>query len=297
MSDRILRRRRAAFAAGLATLALATGLAVPAGAAPAGGLDYIAVGDSYTAGTGAGEADKPDDATCWQSTPGYVTDVDRTGRVSLVVNAACHGALLFSGDDPLQQQISVQAQLTGLIGAGKLNPSTGIVTITAGANDAGVSQVLGACAAYGIEVCANAVSASEGGMGQVGAVLANVYGQIHTVAPSAKIAVLGYPRLFEPADGNPYFSADEQRLINRATDKLNAAIATAVSSANAYGANAQFVDVTARFAGHAVNSTAPWIAYNSGNPLADSNFHPTPTGHRAYATAVMNEVKPGTLAR
>lgn len=157
--------------------------------------------------------------------------------------------------------------------------------------------MLGACAAYGDEVCAGAVASSESGMGQVGEALAYTYGRIHTAAPSAKIAVLGYPRLFEPADGNPYFSAEEQRLINRATDSLNTAIATAVSNANAFGANAQFVDVTARFAGHAVNSTDPWIAYDGGNPLADSNFHPTPTGHRAYATAVMAEVKPGTLAR
>jgi lysophospholipase L1-like esterase len=298
MGDRNLRRRRAAVAAGLATLALALGTAAgPAGAAPAGGLKYIAVGDSYTAGTGAGADEKPKDSTCWQSSPGYVNDVDKTGRVSLVVNAACHGALLFPGDDPLQKQISVTTQLAGLAGAGKLDPSTGIVTITAGANDAGVSQVLGACAAYGVEVCAGAVASSESRMGQVGEALAYIYGQIHTAAPSAKIAVLGYPRLFEPADGNPYFSVDEQRLINQATDKLNAAIATAVSSANAYGANAQFVDVTARFTGHAVNSADPWIAYNDGNPLADSNFHPTPTGHRAYATAVMTEVKPATLAR
>ncbi|KIS26246.1 hypothetical protein TV39_16510 [Arthrobacter sp. SPG23] len=298
MSDRTLRRRQAAFAAGLATLALAMGTSAgPAGAAPAGELDYIAVGDSYTAGTGAGAATKPAGTTCWQSSPGYVGDVDKTGRVSLVVNAACHGALLFSGDDPLQKQISVETQLTGLVAAQKLNPSTGIVTITAGANDAGVSQVLGACAAYGVEVCAGAVASSEGGMSQVGEALAYIYGQIHAAAPSAKVAVLGYPRLFEPADGNPYFSADEQRLINQATDKLNAAIATAVSNANAFGANAQFVDVTARFAGHAVNSADPWIAYDGGNPLADSNFHPTPTGHRAYATAVMSEVKPGTLAR
>lgn len=297
MSDRIVRRRRGAYAAGLATLALALGTAAgPAGAAPAGELDYIAVGDSYTAGTGAGAAIKPIDTTCWQSSPGYVADVDKTGRVSLVVNAACHGALLF-GNDGTSNAISVETQLTGLVGAGKLNPSTGIVTITAGANDAGVSQVLGACAAYGVEVCAGAVASSESGMGQVGGVLAYIYGQIHAAAPSAKIAVLGYPRLFEPADGNPYFSQDEQRLINRATDNLNAAIATAVSNANAGGANAQFVDVTARFAGHAVNSTDPWIAYNGGNPLADSNFHPNITGHRAYATAVMSEVKPGTLAR
>lgn len=293
MGDRILRRRRAAFAAGLATLTLALGTAAgPAGAAPALQLDYVAVGDSYTAGTGAGAADKPTGTTCWQSTPGYVGNVDQTGRVSLVVNAACHGALLSGGT-----QTSVEAQIQMLAYSQVLNASTGIVTITAGANDAGVSQVLGACAAYGVEQCAAATAASEGALGPVSAGLATAYGTIQALAPSAKIAVLGYPRLFEPADGNPYFSLDEQLLINQATDKLNAAIAGAVARANAGGANAQFVDVTTRFAGHAVNSADPWIAYNSGNPLADSNFHPTPTGHRAYATAVMTEVKPATLAR
>ncbi|WLQ07191.1 SGNH/GDSL hydrolase family protein [Arthrobacter oryzae] len=293
MSDRILRRRSAAFAAGLATLTLALGTAAgPAGAAPEGGLDYVAIGDSYTAGTGAGAADKPAGTTCWQSTPGYVGDVDKTGRVSLVVNAACHGALLTGGTEK-----SVQTQIQTLAYTQDLNASTGMVTITAGANDAGVSPVLFACATNGVEVCANAVAASEGALGQVGAGLASAYATIHALAPNAKIAVLGYPRLFEPADGNPYFSADEQVLINRATDSLNTAIAGAVASAKAGGADAQFVDVTTRFAGHAVNSDDPWIAYDSGNPLADTNFHPNPTGHRAYATAIMTEVQPAKLAR
>jgi lysophospholipase L1-like esterase len=293
MSDRILRRRRAAFAAGLAILALALGTAAgPAGAAPASQLNYVAVGDSYTAGTGAGAADKPAGTTCWQSTPGYVGDIDKTGRVSLVVNAACHGALLTGGTE-----MSVQTQIQTLAYTQALNASTKLVTITAGANDAGVSPVLFACASNGVEVCANAVAASEGALGQVGAGLASAYATIHALAPNAKIAVLGYPMLFEPADGNPYFSADEQVLINLATERLNTAIAGAVVSAKDDGADAQFVDVTTRFSGHAVNSDDPWIAYNSGNPLADSNFHPNSTGHRAYATAIMTEVKPAKLAK
>lgn len=293
MGDRILRRRHGAFAAGLAMLALASGTAAgPAGAAPAAQLSYVAVGDSYTAGTGAGATTKPTGTTCWQSSPGYVGDVDQTGRVSLVVNAACHGALLAGGTET-----SVQTQIEMLAYTKALSASTGMVTFTAGANDAGVSQVLGACAAYGVEVCADAVAQSEGALGPVGAALKNAYTTIHALAPSATIAVLGYPRLFEPAEGNPYFSVEEQKLINQATDKLNAAIAEAVKNANTYGANAQFVDVTARFAGHAVNSADPWIAFDVENLRADSNFHPNDQGHRAYATAVMSEVKPAQLAR
>ena len=172
-----------------------------------------------------------------------------------------------------------------------------MVTFTAGANDAGVSQVLLACATYGTEQCAAAVAASEATLGPVGAGLETAYRMIHVLAPSAKIAVLGYPRLFEPAEGNPYFSIDEQRLINQATDSLNAAIARAVENANTSGANAQFVDVTARFSGHAVNSADPWIVFDMANLRADSNFHPNAAGHRAYATAVMSDVKPAKLAK
>jgi lysophospholipase L1-like esterase len=293
MGDRILRRRRAAFAAGLATLALALGTAAgPATAAPALQLNYVAIGDSYTAGTGAGAAIKPANTTCWQSSPGYVADVDDTGRVSLVVNAACHGALLTGGTET-----SVETQIQTLAYTTALNASTGMVTFTAGANDAGVSQVLLACATYGVEQCAGAVAASEGALGPVGAGLETAYKTIHMFAPSAKIAVLGYPRLFEPADGNPYFSLEEQRLINQATDNLNAAIAKAVGNANTYGANAQFVDVTARFAGQAVNSADPWIVFDLANLRADSNFHPNVAGHLGYAAAVMGEVKPAKLAR
>jgi lysophospholipase L1-like esterase len=297
MGDRILRRRRAAFAAGLATVALALGTAAgPAGAAPAPGpapqVSYVAVGDSYTAGTGAGAAIKPAGTSCWQSSPGYVADVDATGRVSLVVNAACHGALLTGGTET-----SVETQIGTLAYTGALNASTGMVTVTAGANDAGVTQVLLACASYGVEQCAAATAASEGALAQVGGGLETVYKTIHALAPSARIAVLGYPRLFEPAAGNPYFSLDEQRLINQATDRLNAAIATAVSHANDSGANAQFVDVTAKFAGHAVNSADPWIVFDLANLRADSNFHPNAAGHLGYAAAVMSQVKPARLAR
>ena len=80
-----LRRRRTAFAAGLATLAMAAGLA----AVPAQAVDktkYIALGDSYASGQGAGPY--PDDI-CYRSENTYSELAADVKAIKLVRNAAC----------------------------------------------------------------------------------------------------------------------------------------------------------------------------------------------------------------
>ena len=81
-----LRRRRTALAAGLATLAMAVGLA----AVPAQAVDktkYIALGDSYAAGQGAG----PYLDDCYRSENTYSELAADTKAIKLVTNAACSG--------------------------------------------------------------------------------------------------------------------------------------------------------------------------------------------------------------
>ncbi|WP_426996801.1 SGNH/GDSL hydrolase family protein [Pseudarthrobacter sp. N5] len=301
MATLTVRRRRPALAAGLATMAMALGFAaIPAEAAPPPKVSYVAVGDSYTAGTGAGAAVRPANTPCWQSHPGYVDDVGATGRVNLVANGACHGAAL-STASPAYDGVTptVAAQIGGLAFAGALSPQTGLVSITAGANDVGVYNVLFLCAQYDQTVCSAAVNASAAALPALGSGLAQTYAGIHGVAPNAKIAVLGYPRLFDPINGIPAVPAANQTLVNQATDTLNATIAAAVAGANlSYGANAQYVDVSGRFTGHAANSLDPWIVLDTSNPFADYNFHPNVTGHSlGYAAALMSAVKPSQLAK
>lgn len=289
-----VRRRRSALAAGLATLALSWGFAaIPAEAAPPPKISYVAVGDSYTAGTGAGAAFNPGTSPCWQSHPGYVDDVGATGRVTLLANGACHGALLTGGT-----ATSVQDQIGGLAVAGALNSQTGLVSMTAGANDAGVYQVLLVCATSTTENCANAVALSGAALPAVGGGLTATYLRLQSVAPNAKVAVMGYPRLFAPTTGLPVIPPESQVLLNQATDNLNATISAAVATANSLGANAQFVDVKGRFAGHEANSPDPWIVLDPAHPFADYNFHPNVTGHaEGYAAALLGAVKPAQLAR
>ncbi len=80
------RRRPRAFAAALATLAITASFA----AAPAQAVDkekYIALGDSYAAGQGAG----PYLDACYRSNNAYSELADEAKSIQLVVNAACSG--------------------------------------------------------------------------------------------------------------------------------------------------------------------------------------------------------------
>jgi lysophospholipase L1-like esterase len=284
-------------------MAMALGLAaIPAQAAPASTIDYVALGDSYTAGTGAGAALRPAGVSCWQSHPGYVDIVAKIGRVDLVENAACHGAVLSTASptyDPVVYTPTVQEQLQGLVSSGKLSPDTELVSITAGANDLGFSRVLGVCAFYGETACQAAIAqaTSPAALAFLTTGLVQAYSAIHQAAPNARIVVLGYPLLFEPSSAFAPIPVTNQMLINQATLTVNGTISGAVDTANGlYGTNARYVDVTARFAGHAANSLDPWLRLDPNNFAADYNFHPNAAGHRAYASAVRSAISSAPLA-
>ena len=124
--------------------------------------------------------------------------------------------------------------------------------------------------------------------------MSGTYVALRGAAPDAKIAVLGYPRLFDPAVGIPGIDPAILVALNGATDALNATIAGAVSDANV---GAVFIDVTSRFTGHAANSADPWLFYN-GDFTDARTFHPNPAGHsKGYAAALISTVKPAQLAR
>ena len=304
MATALGRRRRSAFAAVIATMAMALGFtAIPADAAASPRIDYVALGDSYTAGTGAGAAVRPDGVDCWQSHPGYVDVVGKTSRMKPVANAACHGAVLSTSSpfyDPLIYTPTIEQQLAGLVGKGRLSAKTELVSITAGANDLGFSWVLGACS-ISTEACEGALSqaTSASSLQALQAALVQTYAAIHAAAPNARIAVLGYPLLFDPASNFAPIPVTNQLLMNQATLALNALIAGAVAGANTlYEANAIYIDVTARFTGHQVNSADPWLVLDLAAPTADYNFHPNRAGHAlGYAAALLGAVEPAQLAR
>jgi lysophospholipase L1-like esterase len=215
MEKALVRRRHSAFAAGLATVAMALGFtAIPADAAPPPPrVDLVAIGDSYTAGTGAGPF--VPNFPCAQTAGGYVDQLDALPIVDDVANAACHGALL---DEVAERGVpSVMQQIADLAKSEGLSGRTELVTLTAGANDIGFNTILFTCAFSTAEACQQAALGARTKLADVQARLAEALTAIHRAAPRARIAVFGYPLLFDPVGGIPVLSTESQNLVNGGT--------------------------------------------------------------------------------
>jgi lysophospholipase L1-like esterase len=240
--------------------------ALPATADTVGIGQYVALGDSYAAGQGAPPYLNDD---CLQSLNGYPYRLDAENKIHLRANAACTGA---KTSDVSDEQLSA------------LKQSTRLVTLTVGAADLGLSQVLAACTAGSPTQCQAAIGMANlllpaecGDESELGRRLTELYAEVAAAAPNALIVATGYPLLFDDPD-----LLETQ--INDATTRLNCAIDKAVADAQAAGINIVYVDVAAAFDDHGIGgSGAPFI----NPPEAGINaFHPTPAGYVAYAAAI-----------
>lgn len=227
-------------------------------------LTYTVMGDSYSAGSGAGN----ETGQCAQSTAGYANDVAAMTGATLT-NIACSG---FTTTQVTSMEVPY------------LSPTAKLITITAGGNDVGWTTAVGACLTSTTAVCKAAVANSIYLMSKVPKNATTMLKAIKAKAPHARILYLGYPRLFEPANmpalGFTPTQVTGAKLLNGAADLLNAILAfTSLSNRVA------FVPVAYKFAGHGVPSSQPWLNYPGGpDPFA---FHPNATGYLdGYAAAV-----------
>jgi lysophospholipase L1-like esterase len=238
----------------LAAIALLVSVLAPALARASG---YVALGDSYSSGVGT-RTYYPDGGSCYRSPRAYPVLVASQLASSLSFTA-CSGA---KTGDVLSKQL------------GPLSASTNYVTISIGGNDAGFSSVLTQCLLPWPFSCdsdiANAQSYIRNTLpGQ----LNGVYSAIKSRAPSARVAVVGYPRPFngEDCDAGIFFSPSEETKLNQTADLL---AITEGSRASAYGF--RFVDPRSAFTGHAVCDDVEWLNGLS-NPIMES-YHPNVTG-------------------
>jgi len=176
-----------------------------------------------------------------------------------------------------------------------LQPTTDLVTITIGGNDAGFGPVLQTCtAAESDRTCIAAVDAAEAFERTVlRDRLARTYAAIRAAAPHAHVVVLGYPRLFEltPSCADPLApNVTRRSKLNEGADVLNSVIRSA-SQQHAFS----FTDVRDRFAGHGVCSTNPWINGPS-TPATVGPYHPNQTGYREGYLDALDATTTGSSA-
>ena len=255
---------RASAAVAIALLALVFGVTAPASAAPPPPVQkYVALGDSYAAGQGAGA---PLDG-CLRSAAAYPVLLDAEPRTNLLRTAACSGATIA---DVAATQLS------------QVNRGTTLVTLTVGANDLGVGAIAAACTvnAYAPE-CYEAVDAAEKilASGAIATGIADLVGAIAQRAPNAQIVVADYPM--------PYNATSELELyVNQATATLDYQIGLGVATAAGNGANAVVASMAFSFVGHQIGDGS--ASYLGADPaIMLTYFHPTAAGQALYRDAIL----------
>lgn len=243
-------------------------------AAPAQAADpvyYVALGDSYSSGVGAGGYD-PSSGSCSRSSRAYAPLWTAGHVVTQFSFAACSGA---TTDDVRNNQL------------GALGASTTLVTITIGGNDAGFVNVVSTCILGGDGACQWMVDgAKRYATNVLPGKLDSTYAAIRGRAPNARVVVLSYPRLFELTPTCNVFglSLAKRTMLNSAADTL-----AGVTAGRAQAAGDTFVDVRGIFAGHGICGPSTWINPTTW-PIGDS-YHPTASGYRyGYLAALVGAV-------
>ena len=245
---------------GIAVLATPVALIAASPAAKAAAaVNYVALGDSYSSGVGAGDYISSS-GSCDRSSLAYPEQWADAHSFASFVSVACSGA---TTADVLSSQVSA------------LSASTTLVSITIGGNDAGFSSVMETCVLESTSSCLKALTAAQAFVtDELPARLDATLATIKDDAPKAKIVVLGYPDLYDLTKSGSCIglSTTDRTALNQGADELDSALATAANAAHD-----TFADVRSKFAGHEICDSSSWL-HSVDIFSISSSYHPTAAG-------------------
>jgi lysophospholipase L1-like esterase len=239
-----------------AAIGLTLALATPAQAAST--ARYVALGDSYASGVGAGSYTS-ESGSCQRSTNAYPAQWAAANAPASYVSVACSGATTTS---------VINSQLAAL------STATTLISVTVGGNDVGFASIMTTCVLYGTTECVAAVQAAENkAQSQLPGLLDTVYNGISARAPSARVVVLGYPVFYQL--NVPLCIGLSETSRAKIDEGINLVDGVIQAAAARHGFT--FGDVRANFVGHQLCSNNKWLhALN----IADINvsYHPMAAG-------------------
>ncbi len=254
--------------AAVTACAAAIPLVFTATPASASSVNYVALGDSYASGLGAG------------SYSGGSCDRSANAAAQLWANAhspasfafvACSGA---TTSDVINNQISA------------LSSATTLVSIIIGGNDVGFSSVMETCVLGSDSACVNGINNAEAqARSTLPGSLNTVFNDISARAPGARVIVMGYPEFYDlsKSSGCIGLSTTKRQAIDGGADVLDSVISAAVSG------HAGFVysEVRSAFSGHEICDSTSWLKSVDWLDLGDS-YHPTASGQSGGYYPVLN---------
>jgi lysophospholipase L1-like esterase len=264
---------------------------------------YVALGDSYSAGEGAYQisADLAPGNRCHRTSQAYFHAIADTfpfqqGAAFWACSGATTEDVLRGGDDGEPPQID---RVTG---------DTSLVTLSIGGNDVGFARVLAGCVTklpWG-DGCQEQATEIATRFQSLRTALRTVLDRIVAKAPSARVIVVGYPRIFaETAAGQGFdiIGVDDQRWLNLRAKELGDLIRQVAQAADqrivaARGAGSvEFVDALQAFAGHEIGTSDPYVnglEVNLSALTAEArSFHPNAAGYRRLAQLVTKQITNG----
>ncbi|MFD7987088.1 SGNH/GDSL hydrolase family protein [Kitasatospora indigofera] len=304
--------------------ALAAGALAPVqllGAQPAAAASYewVALGDSYTAGViqAAGDVFEVPRDGCERTDRSYPQAIDRDlGALIELTNVSCGGATIedvtFRAQSPIGRNVPgsedpdypfppVPPQSEAV------NAGTDVITVGVGGNTLGFGEILFKCLELGSgsegagTPCKDAFAESvPGRLAKVGTDYDAMLAKLHEKAPKAKILSVGYPTVIPKETSKcryndfhqfgPITPGDLDWLRQDVLEPLNKAIEKSTGTQD----TATFVNLADSTQKHSVCDTSKWVegVLDSDNKLA--LVHPNTYGHRNAAdhvtVAILNAI-------
>ncbi|MDQ3913756.1 MAG: SGNH/GDSL hydrolase family protein [Actinomycetota bacterium] len=291
-----------------------------------GSLEYVALGDSYSAGEGA-DPFFPGSGRCHRSKKAYSTLVQPPGYPDSLFNLrdddgwgitwnfpACSGAVMENIVASGEGQHGGEPQLRH----GSVGNDVNLVTITIGGNDAAFADILSHCAKY---TCLNKPykdgltlrewlpkrieymrGSDSDSVFDLKYNLTDTYQAVKDANRNATIVVLNYPFLFPDTEAerscfmlSPY-KAGESLFFRESQEDLHEVMGEVAAAVGVH-----YVDVTRHFTDHEICGVKKdWVngpsvdrqcgvvagAYRCWPKRADRSFHPTTRGQQAYAVVL-----------
>jgi lysophospholipase L1-like esterase len=267
--------------------------------------NYVALGDSYSSGDGAGEYEEgtAEPGECWRSEHAYPKVVEQ--EFSFEGALGFYACSSHKGSDMLSQIGTPESQIE------RVTEHTSLVTVGIGGNDLGFIPVLRTCIVRMPLLertgCTDQEDEVTEKMDAFGETLAEVLTEIRDRAPDARVLVLGYPRLFPEEPPGMYYtlSQGDQLWLNSVARRFNDRIRDTAYEVDGdvYGSrgvgSVEFVNVFTALKGYEVSEDNAWLngivlgQLGEGLRVDRASFHPTAQGQRSIAERVRLQIEEG----